>query len=123
MFHPIAASCYVDDEAVLDPRRLVHGEMIRLGETSYYRFNHPTEALRLKKLRISSPSTPNVASRSIFSPGQSKLRVEVAKKDEELKQLQLKYQKEQDEKNRQVEAERLSREKSEKQLQEQYQKK
>ncbi len=38
MFHPIASSCYVEDDVITEPLQLQHGVIIRLGENNYYRF-------------------------------------------------------------------------------------
>ena len=120
MLHPIADSCFVDEKPISEPRQLHHGEIVRLGTSNYFKFNHPTEALRLRKLREATPSSSQ--SKSSFTPSQSKLRDEVTKKDEELRLLQLKYQREQEEKERTAEEERLQRELMELQLQTEYEK-
>ncbi len=49
--HPISEECFVNDERLEDPRRLTHGDYVRLGRDCYFRFTHPTEALRLRKAR------------------------------------------------------------------------
>jgi hypothetical protein len=55
-FHPIADLCFVNEEPITigEPRQLVHGDHVRLGEANYYRFVHPTEALKMRKARENS---------------------------------------------------------------------
>ncbi len=50
MLHPIGP-CYVDDDKIEEPVALEQGNDVRFGDVQCFRFNHPTEALRLRKLR------------------------------------------------------------------------
>ena len=61
MLHPIAELCYVNGEEMEDSINLKHGDLIQLGEENLFRFNHPTEALRLKKLKKSGKKVAHVA--------------------------------------------------------------
>eukprot|EP00043_Microstomoeca_roanoka_P019278 m.215114 g.215114 ORF g.215114 m.215114 type:complete len:1342 (-) comp16972_c4_seq1:3575-7600(-) len=49
ILHPIAEECYVDGEKLEDSIRLRQGHVVQLGQTNLFRFNHPTEAARLRK--------------------------------------------------------------------------
>ena len=119
MFHPISLNCFIEDEPVTDPRPLQHGDILRLGDDNYFRFNHPTEALRLRKLREASHDVSQ--SKSSFTPTSSKLRSEVARKEEELRSLQAKLEQEQLDKERVALEEKLSRERAEKLLHAEFQ--
>lgn len=49
VLYPKAALCSVDGIPVSEPTRLPQGCMICLGKSNYFRFNHPTEAKRIKE--------------------------------------------------------------------------
>ena len=51
VLHPIADECSINGAVVDEPTRLRQGNVIQLGRTNIFRFNHPTEAKRLQKLR------------------------------------------------------------------------
>ncbi|XP_076464359.1 kinesin-like protein KIF16B isoform X2 [Babylonia areolata] len=50
--HPIEeALCTVNGHLVTDPVKLQQGEVVVLGRTNMFRFNHPAEAQKLKQMR------------------------------------------------------------------------
>ncbi|XP_070179569.1 kinesin-like protein KIF16B isoform X2 [Littorina saxatilis] len=50
--HPIEeAICHVNGHMVREPVRLNQGEVILLGKTNMFRFNHPAEAQKMKQMR------------------------------------------------------------------------
>jgi hypothetical protein len=65
MFHPLG-KCYVDEVLVDEAVLLVQGNTVRLGDHQLFRFNHPTEAHHLRKLRESGAATASTA--RVFDP-------------------------------------------------------
>uniref|UniRef100_T2M7P5 Kinesin-like protein KIF16B n=1 Tax=Hydra vulgaris TaxID=6087 RepID=T2M7P5_HYDVU len=57
--HPIAEENYVNGKKVTKPLRLTQGAVLLLGKTNMFRFNHPSEAA---KLRQKYASVDNLAS-------------------------------------------------------------
>ncbi|XP_076833320.1 pleckstrin homology-like domain family B member 1 isoform X3 [Brachyhypopomus gauderio] len=49
--HPCGNQCSVDGLPVSQPARLSQGCMLCFGQSSFFRFNHPEEALRMKSMR------------------------------------------------------------------------
>ena len=66
VLHPIAEECYVDGKKLDDSVRLSQGNVVQLGQTNIFRFNHPTEAARLRKQMSSGAAVGNMP-RSILS--------------------------------------------------------
>ena len=95
MLHPIGAHCYVNGARVAEPTRLTQGSVVQLGQGNVFRFNHPTEALRLRREREAAqaaqaadsavgvtPTTGDAAlmSAALYNPGrlvETKQREEV----------------------------------------------
>ncbi|XP_051959094.1 pleckstrin homology-like domain family B member 1 isoform X2 [Xyrauchen texanus] len=48
--YPCGNQCSMDSLAVTKPSRLTQGCMLCFGQSSFFRFNHPEEALRMKSL-------------------------------------------------------------------------
>ncbi|XP_051526267.1 pleckstrin homology-like domain family B member 1 isoform X2 [Myxocyprinus asiaticus] len=48
--YPCGNQCSIDGLAVTKPSRLTQGCMLCFGQSSFFRFNHPEEALRMKSL-------------------------------------------------------------------------
>jgi hypothetical protein len=61
VLHPIAELCYINGEEMEDSVKLRHGDLIQLGEENLFRFNHPTEAQRLRKLKKSGKKAAHMA--------------------------------------------------------------
>eukprot|EP00040_Diaphanoeca_grandis_P028526 m.165344 g.165344 ORF g.165344 m.165344 type:complete len:1263 (-) comp31382_c0_seq1:71-3859(-) len=55
--HPIG-DCYVNTELIDDTVSLVQGDTVQLGETNLFRFNHPTEAMKMRQQGIALPQRP-----------------------------------------------------------------
>ncbi|CAL8399943.1 unnamed protein product [Boreogadus saida] len=51
--YPCGNQCSVDGLAVTRPTRLTQGCMLCFGQSAFFRFNHPEEALRLKSMTAS----------------------------------------------------------------------
>eukprot|EP00051_Salpingoeca_urceolata_P023712 m.408038 g.408038 ORF g.408038 m.408038 type:complete len:1477 (+) comp20142_c1_seq2:683-5113(+) len=64
---PYAEHCYVNGELVSNATRLRQGNVVQLGHTNVFRFNHPTEAERMRKLGQSSSSS-SVHLQTVFNP-------------------------------------------------------
>ncbi|KAM9811416.1 pleckstrin homology-like domain family B member 1 isoform 7-T8 [Syngnathus typhle] len=50
MLHPCGNLCAVDGLQVTQPIRLSQGCMLCFGQSAFFRFNHPEEALRMKRM-------------------------------------------------------------------------
>ena len=49
--HPISELVYVNGKQIMETTRLKQGMVVQLGKSLFFRFNHPTEAKRMKELR------------------------------------------------------------------------
>ncbi|XP_061683462.1 pleckstrin homology-like domain family B member 1 isoform X3 [Syngnathoides biaculeatus] len=58
MLHPCGNVCAVDGLQVTQPIRLSQGCMLCFGQSAFFRFNHPEEALRMKSMM---PSGGNIS--------------------------------------------------------------
>ncbi|KAK3710528.1 hypothetical protein QZH41_009354, partial [Actinostola sp. cb2023] len=56
MIDPFESLCYVNNTQVSKPTRLFQGDVIILGQSNVFRFNHPREAAELREKRKSSIS-------------------------------------------------------------------
>ncbi|XP_028398519.1 kinesin-like protein KIF16B isoform X2 [Dendronephthya gigantea] len=50
--HPLSALCFVNGEVLDQQRRLKQGDVLLLGKTNTFRYNHPGEAAKLRKKRM-----------------------------------------------------------------------
>jgi kinesin family protein 16B len=103
-----------------NPVRLVHGDTLKLGSSTYFRFNHPKEALMLKD--TSKDILDNSFSSSVWSPllnntsnssANSDKLIQLERERDLLRQQQLSIENEYEQKILQVE-ERLKREEQDK---------
>ncbi|XP_048586357.1 kinesin-like protein KIF16B isoform X2 [Nematostella vectensis] len=58
---PLESLCYVNNNEINKPTRLKQGDVIILGQTNVFRFNHPKEAAELREKRKSVPGMPSIA--------------------------------------------------------------
>lgn len=79
---PKDGECAVDGEIVSGPTSLYHGSTIILGESAMYRFNHPTEAERMRR------SAPKQAQEQLTRAPTHMTSNPIAKKREEEYQRQ-----------------------------------
>uniref|UniRef100_A0A8B9HXJ6 Pleckstrin homology-like domain family B member 1 n=1 Tax=Astyanax mexicanus TaxID=7994 RepID=A0A8B9HXJ6_ASTMX len=57
--HPCGNQCSMDGFPVTKPVRLSQGCMLCFGQSSFFRFNHPEEAFRMKSMRTEGQHTSN----------------------------------------------------------------
>ncbi|XP_046847868.1 kinesin-like protein KIF16B [Xenia sp. Carnegie-2017] len=50
--HPLSALCSVNGEVIAESQRLRQGDVLLLGKTNTFRYNHPGEAAKLRKKRM-----------------------------------------------------------------------
>ncbi|KAM6959059.1 pleckstrin homology-like domain family B member 1 isoform 1-T1 [Aplochiton taeniatus] len=62
-FHPCGNPCAIDGLAVTQPVRLSQGCMLCLGQSAFFRFNHPEEALRMKSTMAEAGKTSTTSYR------------------------------------------------------------
>ncbi|XP_070839681.1 pleckstrin homology-like domain family B member 1 isoform X1 [Chaetodon trifascialis] len=55
--YPCGNQCSVDGLPISKPYRLTQGCMLCFGQSAFFRFNHPEEALRMKSMLPGGPST------------------------------------------------------------------
>uniref|UniRef100_A0A8C5B0R6 FHA domain-containing protein n=1 Tax=Gadus morhua TaxID=8049 RepID=A0A8C5B0R6_GADMO len=68
--YPCGNQCSVDGLAVTRPTRLTQGCMLCFGQSAFFRFNHPEEALRMKSMNASrSHQTGEHLITLIYPPG------------------------------------------------------
>lgn len=77
VLHPIADECFVDGDRLEDSVTLCQGNVVQLGQTNIFRFNHPTEAARMRKERNQSrePMSFKTASKLVSMFAVSSLNV------------------------------------------------
>ncbi|XP_019133627.2 pleckstrin homology-like domain family B member 1 isoform X4 [Larimichthys crocea] len=56
--YPCGNQCSVDGLSITKPHRLTQGCMLCFGQSAFFRFNHPEEALRMKSMLPGGPSAP-----------------------------------------------------------------
>ncbi|XP_031569292.1 kinesin-like protein KIF16B isoform X2 [Actinia tenebrosa] len=92
MLNPLDSMCFINNSRVSKPTRLFQGDVIILGQTNVFRFNHPREAAQLREKRKSSISglawsTKFRSETDLFrSTGEKPLSVELEKAKYELEQ-------------------------------------
>ncbi|XP_033955505.1 pleckstrin homology-like domain family B member 1 isoform X2 [Pseudochaenichthys georgianus] len=57
--HPCGSQCSVDGLSITKPYRLTQGCMLCFGQSVFFRFNHPEEALRMKSMLPGGSQGPN----------------------------------------------------------------
>ncbi|XP_034096429.1 pleckstrin homology-like domain family B member 1 isoform X7 [Gymnodraco acuticeps] len=57
--HPCGSQCSVDGLSITKPYRLTQGCMLCFGQSVFFRFNHPEEALRMKSMLPGESQGPN----------------------------------------------------------------
>ena len=87
IFHPIGEHCYVDNTHITTEVNLIHGNIVQLGENVLFRFNHPTEALRMRKIRDAAEgSAQPSSSSSLFAMGRNREATRLAQEKEKLEE-------------------------------------
>uniref|UniRef100_A0A3B1J0P3 Pleckstrin homology-like domain family B member 1 n=1 Tax=Astyanax mexicanus TaxID=7994 RepID=A0A3B1J0P3_ASTMX len=61
--HPCGNQCSMDGFPVTKPVRLSQGCMLCFGQSSFFRFNHPEEAFRMKSMRTEGQHTSSMKTR------------------------------------------------------------
>ncbi|XP_037402487.1 pleckstrin homology-like domain family B member 1 isoform X2 [Pygocentrus nattereri] len=61
--HPCGNQCSMDGLPVTKPVRLSQGCMLCFGQSSFFRFNHPEEAFRMKSMRMEEQHTSSTMRR------------------------------------------------------------
>ncbi|XP_058866346.1 pleckstrin homology-like domain family B member 1 isoform X15 [Acipenser ruthenus] len=56
--HPCGNPCSIDGIPVTKPVRLTQGCMLSFGQSTFFRFNHPAEAIRMKSMMPGSGRSP-----------------------------------------------------------------
>ncbi|MGH0179845.1 UNVERIFIED_CONTAM: hypothetical protein FKN15_002802 [Acipenser sinensis] len=56
--HPCGNPCSIDGISVTKPVRLTQGCMLSFGQSTFFRFNHPAEAIRMKSMMPGSGRSP-----------------------------------------------------------------
>eukprot|EP00039_Didymoeca_costata_P016630 m.300660 g.300660 ORF g.300660 m.300660 type:complete len:1171 (+) comp16422_c0_seq10:196-3708(+) len=88
--HPIGEHCYVNEVMLMDSEALNHGDIIQFGLTHLLRFNHPTEAQKLKILGKSVPlRNARLASAAQEEEEQARLQKERERQEEEVRMAEI----------------------------------
>ena len=83
--HPIAEAVFVNGEKIEETKQLKQGMVVQLGKSLYFRFNHPTEAKRMKELRDQGllPEDDAASTNTYQVPNAAQKQFEALQKKEE----------------------------------------